>query len=196
MSWFADLFKSKEKRESEMLALQARIAAEVRAQIESERKAREEEEDRQRRLIEAQILAEKMESTTPWYEPILGAEHAPLVNQRYRWNQAFIKDLIRKGYKGNSDNEIFEAFLERQEEESRKALIEEERNKKRNSPEPWVEVTSEKITEDGRVELELDWNAAFVKYLRKHGFRGATDEAIVHAWFAALEYDMTGEEFH
>ena len=64
------------------------------------------------------------------------------------------------------------------------------------SAEPWVEVVGEKIDEDGRIELQLDWNAAFVKYLRLNGFRGATDDVLVQAWLAALEKDTNGEEYH
>lgn len=195
MNWFKNLFKSKESREAELNELRDRIAKELRDQLEAEQKLREEEEIRRRKEVEEQLLQERMNSTTPWYEPILGAEPSASLKDRYRWNQAFINSLVLKGFKGNSDEDIFSQFLEKQEEESRKAIIEAERERKKHSPEPWVEVVAEHITEDGKIQLELDWNAAFIHYLRKHGFRGATDEMLVHAWLGALEYESTGEEF-
>lgn len=137
-----------------------------------------------------------MESSTPWFEPIIGADPEAPLNQRYRWNHAFIKDLIKKGHKGNDDLEIFESYMARQEEDERQRIVNEEREKKRMSAEPWVEVIGEKIDEDGRIELQLDWNAAFVKYLRLNGFRGATDDVLVQTWLAALQKDNTGEEFY
>lgn len=203
MSWLKEIFKSKEQRAAEQAARDAELRKQFEAEAEAKRQAevaaaeaRAVEEERVRKEVEAKLLQEKMDSATPWFEPIIGAENATFVHERYRWNQAFIKDLIKKGHKGETDSEVFQSYLARQEEEERQRVIAEEREKKRLSAEPWVEVVGEKIDEDGRIELQLDWNAAFVKYLRLNGFRGATDDVLVQAWLAALEKDTNGEEFH
>ncbi len=203
MSFLKELFKTKEQRAAEQSAREA----ELRKQFEEEAQAKRDaeaiasaerlvEEERLRKEVEAKILQEKMDSATPWFEPIIGSENASFVHERYRWNQAFIKDLIKRGHKGETDSEVFQSYLVRQEEEERQRIIAEEREKQRMSSEPWVEVVGEKIEESGRIELQLDWNAAFIKYLRLNGFRGATDDVLVQSWLAALERDTTGEEYH
>lgn len=201
MSW-KDLFKSKEQRAAEQAALEAVLrkkiedeAAHARTLADEEAERKRVEEENLRKKVEADILQAKMESTTPWFEPIIGAEDATFVHERYRWNQAFIKDLIKKGHAGETDNEVFQSYLDRQLEEERQRVVEEEREKKRLSAEPWVEVIGEKIDSDGRIELQLDWNAAFIKYLKLNGFRGQTDEILVQTWLAALERDATGEDY-
>lgn len=203
MSWLKELFKTQEQRAAEQAAREAELRKQFEEEAQAKRDAeataaaeRAAEEERVRKEVEAKILQEKMDSTTPWFEPIIGAENATFIHERYRWNQAFIKDLIKKGHKGETDSEVFQSYLARQDEEERQRVVAEEREKKRLSAEPWVEVVGEKIDEDGRIELQLDWNAAFVKYLRLNGFRGATDDVLVQSWLAALEKDTTGEEYH
>lgn len=202
MKFLTELFKSNAQRAAELAAQEAAIRAAVEeehriAKLAEEEAlaAREAEAARIRKEVEESILKDKMESTTPWYEAIIGAEDAPFIKDRYRWNQAFIKDLIKKGYAGETDSEVFQAYLDRQVDDERKRIVEEERNKRRLSAEPWVEVIGDKIDEDGRIEMQLDWNAAFVKYLRLNGFRGATDEVLVQNWLAALEKDNNGGEY-
>ncbi len=203
MNWLKEVFKSSETRAAEQAARDAALRQKFEKEAEAKRLAeiaaaeeRAAEEERTRKEVEAKLLQEKMDSTTPWFEPIIGSEDTAFIHQRYRWNQAFIKDLIKKGHKGDTDSEVFQSYLARQDEEERQRVIAEEREKKRLSAEPWVEVVGEKIDEDGRIELQLDWNAAFVKYLRLNGFRGATDDVLVQAWLAALEKDTNGEEYH
>lgn len=203
MNWLKEVFKSNETRAAEQAARDAALRQKFEEEAEAKRVAeaaaaeeRAAEEERIRKEVEAKLLQEKMDSTTPWYEPIIGAENSTFVHQRYRWNQAFIKELIKRGHTGNTDSEVFQSYLARQDEEERQRIVTEEREKKRNSPEPWVEVMSDKIDEDGRIEIQLDWNDAFIHYLRMNGFRGANEEVLVQSWLAALEKETTGEEFH
>lgn len=188
MNWFRKLFKSSAERAAELAAYEA----EVRARIEMENK----EAERLRNEIQAQLLEEKMASPTPWFEPIIGSDVSDPTSLRYRWNDAFINDLRKKGYLGESDVEVFEAFLSRQDEIERQRILDEDRELKRNSSEPWVEVMSDKIDSDGRIEIQLDWNPAFIHYLRMNGFRGANEEVMVQAWLAAIEKENNPEEFH
>lgn len=203
MNWLKELFKSEEQRAAELAAYEAKLREKFELDAESKRLAEElekarrlEAENQLREKFEAESLQAKLDSTTPWFEPIIGAEDAAFVADRYRWNQAFIKDLIKKGHKGETDSEVFTSYLARQDEEARQRILDEEREAKRNSLEPWVEVMSDKVDEDGRIEIQLDWNDAFIHYLRMNGFRGANEEVLVHTWLAALEKESNGEEFH
>lgn len=60
------------------------------------------------------------------------------------------------------------------------------------SSEPWVDVTGWSETDKG-VKVELDWNDAFVDYLRANGVRGADDEQTVQQWVTLLLRDMADQ---
>lgn len=184
MGWFKNLFKSADE-----------LSAEIEEKVQQRIIERREHEERVRKSVEEQLLKEKMESATPWYERIVGSENAIHVAEQYRWNQAFIKDLMKKGFTGTNDIEVFTAYLNKQEQEDRDRIIEEERNKQRNSSEPWVEVVADSFDEDGRISIKLDWNDAFIKLLRGSGFRGATEEQMVQMWLSALQRDATNEDY-
>ena len=57
---------------------------------------------------------------------------------------------------------------------------------KKNSKEPWVQVIGEHVDPKQGIRIELDWNDAFVDYLKRSGYTGTTDEAIVQKWLAHL----------
>lgn len=40
--------------------------------------------------------------------------------------------------------------------------------------------------EHERIRVEMDWDEAFVNYLKRHGYTGTTDEAIVQKYVASL----------
>jgi hypothetical protein len=58
----------------------------------------------------------------------------------------------------------------------------------KESNEPWVNVVNTNFDESNPNQgfMELDWNDAFVKFLKGHGYQGSTDEEIVDAWFTEL----------
>lgn len=174
MSWLKNLFKSKEQLEQEF---RDKLAEE------------ENQKELLRKEVEQKILQEKRESNTPWFEPIIGAEECPYLHERYNWNQAFIKDLLKRGYTGESDSEVIQSYLDKQDQIERERIIEEEREKLRSSGEPWVEVVADEFDSEGRIAIKLDWNQAFIKYLRTNGFRGANDDVLVQTWLAALQRD-------
>lgn len=223
MSFFKELFKSKEQREKELAEAVAKrvkedneLAAAVAAQTaerlrkEAEETARlqeiADEEAERLRVLEAQeveriktehtaaLLQAKFDSDTPWFEPIIGADPNGLLHERYHWNKAFISSLTKKGFHGETAAQIFQAYLDEQDAMERRRIVEEEREVKRNSSEPWVEVVGEKINDDGQIELQLDWNAPFIKYLRMNGFRGATDDIIVQQWLVGLDRVLDNPE--
>lgn len=63
---------------------------------------------------------------------------------------------------------------------------------KKNSKEPWVQVVGDEIDPERGIRIELDWNDAFVKYLKQSGYTGTSDEAIVQKWLAHM-YQHTME---
>jgi hypothetical protein len=199
---FKDLFKTKEQRALEAQQAKDLLEQQIRDEIERERLANEAKEaqrladEAQIRLnAEAQILQAKLDSKTPWWEAIPGKEDAIYIHERYRWNQALIKEALKQGCKGDSDNEVFQSYLDKLAEDERQAVLIADREAKRKSSEPWVDITSERHHEDGRFEIEMDWNDAFIKMLRQHGFRGANEEVLVQQWLASIhkEVEQGGE---
>lgn len=61
---------------------------------------------------------------------------------------------------------------------------------KRNGIEPWVEIKSDNVDPVKGIQIELDWNEAFVQYLKDNGITAKTDESIVQKWVAMLYQDL------
>lgn len=60
----------------------------------------------------------------------------------------------------------------------------------KQSPDPWVEIEGWVETSEG-ARIELEWNNAFVDYLREQGISGADDDQVVQKWVTHLMYDLT-----
>lgn len=58
----------------------------------------------------------------------------------------------------------------------------------KDSPEPWVNVVKAHVNPDDPKAgyFELEWNTAFVLFLRNNGYMGVTPEEIVDKWFTDL----------
>lgn len=58
----------------------------------------------------------------------------------------------------------------------------------KNSPEPWVNVVQANVDPSNPKQgyFELEWNPAFVQFLRNNGYTGSTPEDIVDQWFTDL----------
>lgn len=58
----------------------------------------------------------------------------------------------------------------------------------KDSQEPWVNVVRTTFDENNPKQgyMELEWNAAFIKFLRENGYKGDTDEQVVDTWFTGL----------
>jgi hypothetical protein len=58
----------------------------------------------------------------------------------------------------------------------------------RNSSEPWVNVIQANVDPSNPKQgyFELEWNPAFVMFLRDHGYRGQSPEEIVDHWFTDM----------
>lgn len=66
----------------------------------------------------------------------------------------------------------------------------------KNSKEPWVTIVGDAIGEEG-LQLSLDWNDAFIKFLRANGVEGSDETQIVQKWLAMIakqQADRLSEE--
>jgi hypothetical protein len=101
----------------------------------------------------------------------------------------------------------FEDYLRAKEEEKRKAdeaeaarikeleevakRVEQEKEQAlKNSDKPWVKVESADVDNNGNIGIKLDWNPAFISYLRHECNFEGDEEKIIHMWLAALYREM------
>ena len=61
--------------------------------------------------------------------------------------------------------------------------------KMKQSPDPWVDIIGW-VKDSNGVRTELQWNDAFVDYLRAEGISGVDDDAVVQKWVVVLMHDM------
>jgi len=59
----------------------------------------------------------------------------------------------------------------------------------KQSSEPWVEVVCMEPTADG-IKTELEWNDAFITYLKQQGVVGIDDDQIIQRYITSLLQDM------
>lgn len=80
----------------------------------------------------------------------------------------------------------------KQQREEEKKAHEEYVEKMKESDQPWVEVIG--ISEDDKgVKVELEWNDAFVDYLRENGISGTDEEQVIQRWVTLLLRDMADQ---
>lgn len=60
----------------------------------------------------------------------------------------------------------------------------------RNSTEPWVVIKSAKADPVKGIAIELDWNDAFIQYLKDNGLQASSEEILVQKWLAFLYDDL------
>ncbi len=101
-----------------------------------------------------------------------------------------IKDKLKQEIFNELKDETIQrreqAKFRREEEDSEHARYVE---KMKESPDPWVDIIGWVRTDEG-VKTELDWNVAFVDYLRGEGVNGIDDEEVVQKWVTLLLRDM------
>ena len=70
---------------------------------------------------------------------------------------------------------------------------EKEDQDRKNSNVPWVELKGDDIDLNKGISLQLDWNDAFIEYLKENGITGKSEDAIVQKWLALLYIDLTNK---
>lgn len=58
---------------------------------------------------------------------------------------------------------------------------------------PHIEVVGDGFDPKKGIKLELDWNDEFIEYLRKIGYSGVSDEAIVQKWLSDVNAQIIKE---
>lgn len=59
------------------------------------------------------------------------------------------------------------------------------------SSEPWIEIKSAEYNEAKGIQIELDWNDAFIGHLKDSGITGKEDDIIVQKWLSLLYQDLS-----
>ncbi|KKL80334.1 hypothetical protein LCGC14_2005790 [marine sediment metagenome] len=96
----------------------------------------------------------------------------------FNWYRKWrLKQLLKLQSELAAENEANKPQLQR--------VMSEESDKFRDSKEPWVTIIGDTISEEG-IQLALDWNDAFVKYLKTQGVTGADDTQVVQHWLAMI----------
>ena len=78
----------------------------------------------------------------------------------------------------------------------KKALVEEpviqkvKTRAQKEAEEPWVEIKGLVTDPTHGVRLEMDWNAAFILYLKQQGINGSSDDEIIQRYVAYLSQDI------
>jgi len=60
----------------------------------------------------------------------------------------------------------------------------------RASADPWVDIKAIVHDPEKGVQIELDWNEAFIKYLKESGYTGVDEEAIIQKYLIVLTQNI------
>lgn len=120
------------------------------------------------------------------------------------WKRAEIKEQNLNDRLTKIENDFNTKLEETQEqlleteaelEETRKELEvfrkqEAEDAERRSSTVPWVEIKGDDIDPVKGIQIKLDWNEAFIQYLKDNGLSGKDEDMIVQKWLAMLYVDV------
>jgi hypothetical protein len=133
-------------------------------------------------------------------EEIIAAETAG-VEERLSESGVLTPELIAE-VKKQVTAEIVEELKEKEAYEEKERQIRQEQEDlerlkyvamMKESDEPWVDfVGNVRDMKEGQ-RLEMDWNDAFIKYLRDNGIDGVDDEQVVQKYISLLLRDMTDQ---
>lgn len=65
--------------------------------------------------------------------------------------------------------------------------------KKKDGDDPFIEVMSQSFDEKAGIEMKLDWNPAMINYLKRNGYRGATDDDIIMKYVSDMFNEKANE---
>lgn len=69
--------------------------------------------------------------------------------------------------------------------------LEEQLNEHSHSEsEPWVQVVGEGADPSKGIKIQLDWNDAFIEYLKGQGIKGVTEDTAVQRWLAMVNIHL------
>lgn len=108
----------------------------------------------------------------------------------FKWNRS--KESI------NARLAKLEEKLESEQQEKQQAVEEltilrsklDQYEEKRNGTEPWIEIVGENIDPVRGIHLQLDWNDAFIQYLKENGISAKDEDAAIQKWLALLYHNL------
>ena len=82
----------------------------------------------------------------------------------------------------------------RKHEAELQAELEKVNQERMNSDEPWVEMVGSSVDPERGLKVELNWNPAFIKYLREGGVQGTSEEECAQRWLAMVAKDVDSRQ--
>jgi hypothetical protein len=73
------------------------------------------------------------------------------------------------------------------------AAVEKAADERQKSDTPFVEIISDGYDPELGVQLQLDWNEAFVKELKSKGYKGRNDREIVNKWLIEMHKQLAAQ---
>lgn len=101
--------------------------------------------------------------------------------------------LLEESKKKQKENEWKKKQEHQQKVKEAEESIETIGEQMKDSNEPFVNVLSLGFTPENGLEVKLDYNKAFIRYLNKAGIEGTNDEETIRLWLAHLNYDISEE---
>jgi hypothetical protein len=128
-----------------------------------------------------------------WLEKAATFNNEQLENKALSMQAEFERRIAAASAEAIAREEALMVKLREEADTLFQAAMIEDRRKRYDSNEPFVEIISQTFTEENGVQLRLDWNKPFIEYLRKNGVTGPTDEAIVDNWLVSLSRERIAE---
>jgi hypothetical protein len=171
MEWLKKLFSSQPS--TEQLIADAVAAENKRVRIEFEQQAKAEADLKAKVEIErAELEKQALEIDNAKPSANIIFEDRKMIVKSY--NVAFV-EYLRKTLGDltvdKTDDEVIKIFVERENEEYE---------------EPRLDVVHSGITEDGRVQMKLDWNRSFIRHLKENGIDAETEEESINRYLSLI----------
>ena len=85
--------------------------------------------------------------------------------------------------------------VEKSLDETRREVLEKEKQEATNKGKPWVAVLDTHVDPKNIKNgfFELDWNNEFIEQLVDAGYKGQSPEEIVEGWFKTVAHQILGE---
>lgn len=139
------------------------------------------------------VTAPEFDTVTESFEPTQIKETQPIKQESTILSGEDLAE-IKEQLKAQIFDELKDDHKRATEEAKFRRLAEDDEyaryvEKMKLSPDPWVDIIGWVRTDEG-VKIELEWNDAFVDYLRGSGIKGADEDQIVQKWVTLLLRDM------
>jgi hypothetical protein len=128
-----------------------------------------------------------------WFQNFFG----PSKNAQIDLLKEQVKDLardLREKQEEFNDYRVESAVAEAKVRDELAVLqkAEDEREAKKTSNTPWVEISSTEFDPNRGIKMSVDWNDAFIAHCKGCDIRGTTDDEIGRKWLAWVAAEMAG----